>query len=65
MKRESARRRVGQRASVLDAGGGTRTRTPPEGTPDFKSGAYDQFRHPGGARIAAVYFPGDMSLTLA
>jgi hypothetical protein len=29
------------------AGGGTRTRTPPGGTPDFKSGAYNQFRHPG------------------
>src|SRR3954470_9060772 len=34
------------------AGEGTRTLTPPEETPDFKSGAYDQFRHPGGASIA-------------
>ena len=28
------------------AGAGTRTQTS-RGTPDFKSGAYDQFRHPG------------------
>jgi hypothetical protein len=27
---------------------------PAKGTPDFKSGAYHQFRHPGGLRIAAV-----------
>jgi hypothetical protein len=33
-----------------NAGGGTRTRTPPWGTPDFKSGAYHQFRHPGAAQ---------------
>src|SRR5256885_17105672 len=37
---------------TTDAGEGTRTLTPPKETPDFKSGAYDQFRHPGGARIA-------------
>ena len=50
---------------LSDAGGGTRTRTPPGGTPDFKSGAYDQFRHPGGGRIAPeAYEPGDMSDTL-
>ena len=41
-------------AGSSDAGEGTRTLTPPEETPDFKSGAYDQFRHPGGARIARV-----------
>ena len=35
------------RTSGGDAGGGSRTLTPREGTPDFKSGAYDQFRHPG------------------
>jgi hypothetical protein len=40
-------------AASSSAGGGTRTRTPPKGTPDFKSGAYDQFRHPGGGRIEA------------
>ena len=34
----------------LSAGGGSRTRTPHVGTPDFKSGAYRQFRHPGYAR---------------
>src|SRR3954453_5674013 len=34
------------------SGEGTRTLTPPKETPDFKSGAYDQFRHPGAARIA-------------
>ena len=31
----------------LDAGGGSRTLMPPSGTPDFKSGASDRFRHPG------------------
>jgi hypothetical protein len=47
------------------AGGGTRTRTPPGGTPDFKSGAYHQFRHPGRRRIArGSYEPGAMSDTL-
>jgi hypothetical protein len=35
---------------ATDAGEGTRTLTPPKETPDFKSGAYDQFRHPGGAK---------------
>ena len=29
------------------AGGGSRTLMPHEGTPDFKSGAFAQFRHPG------------------
>src|SRR6476660_2839879 len=46
-----ARKRAANRI-VRHAGEGTRTLTPPEETPDFKSGAYDQFRHPGGARIA-------------
>jgi hypothetical protein len=32
------------------AGEGTRTLTPAARTPDFKSGAYDQFRHPGGPK---------------
>jgi hypothetical protein len=39
-----------RRAGAFDAGEGTRTLTPHEGTPDFKSGAYSQFRHPGGAK---------------
>src|ERR671934_889575 len=43
-------------AERWDAGGGSRTLTPPEGTPDFKSGAYDRFRHPGAARIASQPF---------
>src|SRR5439155_18120889 len=52
-------------ALARSAGGGIRTRTPPKGTPDFKSGAYDQFRHPGGRRIARPnYVFGAMSLTL-
>src|SRR3954453_11128963 len=38
------------------SGEGTRTLTPPKETPDFKSGAYDQFRHPGGRRIARGFF---------
>src|SRR5204863_8878336 len=37
-------------APLRGAGEGTRTLTPPKETPDFKSGAYDQFRHPGGAK---------------
>jgi hypothetical protein len=45
---------------VIDAGEGTRTLTPPKETPDFKSGAYDQFRHPGGAKDSP-----EPSLTLA
>src|SRR3989442_1276095 len=42
------------RISRRSAGGGTRTRTPPWGAPDFKSGAYHQFRHPGLLRITGV-----------
>ena len=32
---------------LFSAGGGSRTLMPHEGTPDFKSGAFDRFRHPG------------------
>src|SRR6266851_6776736 len=53
-RREIIMAREASRISRRDAGGGTRTRTPPWGAPDFKSGAYHQFRHPGGLRIAAV-----------
>ena len=50
---------------TCSAGGGTRTRTPPRGAPDFKSGAYSQFRHPGAGSVASPgYWPGAMSLTL-
>src|ERR1051325_7645713 len=35
------------------AGGGIRTRMPPLGTPDFKSGASHHFRQLGGGRVAA------------
>src|SRR6266571_5044075 len=35
-------------------GAGLEPARPNKGTPDFKSGAYHQFRHPGGLRIAAV-----------
>src|SRR5260370_42129212 len=35
----------------VDAEGGTRTRTARR-PPDFKSGASDQFRHPGGRSVA-------------
>ena len=34
-------------------GEGVEPSRPLKGTPDFKSGAYDQFRHPGAARIAS------------
>ena len=40
------------------AGGGTRTRTPPRGAPDFKSGAYDQFRRPGRRSVTAGLLAG-------
>jgi hypothetical protein len=40
-------------------GEGLEPSRPREGAPDFKSGAYDQFRHPGGPRVAGSYaFPG-------
>jgi len=49
------------RFSGEGAGGGSRTLMPPWGTPDFKSGAYDQFRHPG--LLRAYYVPGLRELT--
>ncbi len=36
---------------VPHAGGGTRTRTSPLGTPAFKAGASHPFRHPGGPSV--------------
>src|SRR5919202_4196212 len=36
------------------AGEGTRTPTPRKGTPDFKSGASRQFRHPGDANASGL-----------
>jgi integrase len=39
-------------AGLSNAGGGTRTRMPPKGTPGFKPGASCQFRHPGGHSVA-------------
>src|SRR2546422_95860 len=57
--RRTARNHYGRRSrpdfAPASAGGGTRTRTPPRGTPDFKSGAYHQFRHPGLLRITGVF----------
>src|SRR6266516_5367601 len=47
------------RISRRSAGEGTRTLTPSTRTPDFKSGAYHQFRHPGGLRISLGYSPGE------
>lgn len=48
------------------AGGGIRTLMPHAGTPDFKSGASDQFRHPGPPRRiaspSARYEPGCSAL---
>jgi hypothetical protein len=41
----------GFRNSFSGAGGGTRTRTPPVGTPAFKAGASHPFRHPGPASV--------------
>src|SRR5206468_7350191 len=47
-------------------GAGLEPARPRWGTPDFKSGAYDQFRHPGRRSVASPgYWPGAMSLTLA
>src|SRR5262245_5637980 len=48
------------------AGGGSRTLMPPSGTPDFKSGASDRFRHPGALvedTAAGRYVPGCRALT--
>ena len=50
--------RRGNRSNALErletyAGGGSRTLMPPEGTPDFKSGAFDRFRHPGARPMLA------------
>src|SRR5439155_27246652 len=42
----------GERREV--PGAGLEPARPAKGTPDFKSGAYHQFRHPGGLRIAAL-----------
>src|SRR6185369_14305028 len=51
----SARTRRGREAAseagFRGAGGGTRTRMPPKGTPGFKPGASRQFRHPGRNRV--------------
>src|SRR5213594_1020241 len=41
-------------APKLVPGAGLEPARPNKGTPDFKSGAYHQFRHPGGLRIAAL-----------
>ena len=39
--------KVASEKALRDAGGGTRTSTPPLGTTAFKAGASHPFRHPG------------------